>query len=50
MKKAREEHNLVDIANQLATLTDEQGRRFISIAAKLHLVGLEAQRSKILLD
>lgn len=49
-KKAKEEHNLSDIENQLVTLTDEQGRGYTSIVAKLHLVDLETQRSKILLD
>lgn len=49
-KNAKEEHTLGDIENQLATLTDEQGRGYTSITAKLHLVNLETQRLKILLD
>eukprot|EP00253_Pinus_taeda_P006605 PITA_06605 len=49
-KKEKEEHTLGDIENQLTTLMDEQGRGYTYIAAKLHLVVLETQRSRILLD
>lgn len=49
-KKAKEEHTLGDMENLLATLIDEQGRGYTYIAAKLHLVDLETQRSRILLD
>lgn len=49
-KKDRDDHTLADIEVQLASLIDESGQGYISIEEKLHLVDLEAQRSKILLD
>lgn len=49
-KKSRDEHILVHIQSQVASLMDECGKGFISIEVKLHLVEMEAQRSKILLD
>lgn len=49
-ERYREEHTLYDIENKLASLMDGRDRGYTSIEEKLHLVDLEAQKSKILLD
>ncbi len=45
-----EDQTLCDIERQLGILTDDHGRGYTSVEAKIHLTSLVAQRSKILLD
>eukprot|EP00253_Pinus_taeda_P016641 PITA_16641 len=50
MKRARDDQSLADIEAQLVSLMNVSGLGYLSTKAKLHLVDLETQRSKILLD
>lgn len=48
-KKAREDLAISELESQIANLMDEHGIGYNSIESKVHLVEMEAQRSKILL-